>query len=70
MLFSSIEFLILVSRFPQIIFVVYVAALKHYYLLTAWFAAFCAIVEHEQFFGFVKSSLLLYRHWEKLRNFF
>lgn len=54
---------------PSNIFV-YVAALKHYYLLKAWFAAFCAIVEHEQFFGFVKSSILLLHHREKLRNFF
>lgn len=49
MLLSGIEFLILASCFPQTIFVFYVAALKHYYLLKAWLAAFCAIAEHEHF---------------------
>lgn len=49
MLLSGIEFLILASCFPQTIFIFYVAALKHYYLLKAWLAAFCAIAEHEHF---------------------
>lgn len=70
MLFFSTEFLILASCFPQTVFVLYVAALKHYYLLKAWLAAFCATAEHEQLFGFVRSSILLLCHQGKLRNFF
>lgn len=59
MLFSGIEFLILASCFPQTIFVSYGAALKHYYLLKAWFAAFCAIVEHEQVFWLCKEQRII-----------
>lgn len=57
------------SYFPQTIFLVYVAALKYYYLLKDQFAAFCVTVEHEQFFGFVKGSTLLLHQWEKIENF-
>lgn len=67
MLFSGIEFLILASCFPQTIFVLYVAALKHYYLLKAWFAVFCAIVK--QFFWLCKEKHIIASSMGNIKKF-